>query len=296
MASILIGTASGLIDLERPVGLEGQSVAALARSGSALWAITDGRSIQRSTGGPWEEVAPIEGYTGRCILPLGGGEALVGTSNARLMRLMDGRLEPDASFDDVKGRDRWYTPWGGPPDTRSLSRDERGMVYANVHVGGIVQSDDSRTWKPSGVDIDADVHQVLAHPTREGAALAATAYGLATSEDGGDTWAFETDGLHATYCRAVAVAGDTTILSASRSHRGQQAAVYRRRGTGAFERCREGLPEWFGDNIDTYCLGAAEDLIAVGTSDGSVYLSTDEGASWEQGAAGLPAIRCIVVA
>jgi hypothetical protein len=210
------------------------------------------------------------------------------------MRLVQGRLEPVAAFEVVEGREHWYTPWGGPPDTRSLSRDENGILYANVHVGGIVRSHDADSWKPTGIDIDADVHQVVARPGPSGAVLAATAYGLAVSEDDGATWSFETEGLHATYCRAVAVAGETILISASRGHRGQEAAVYRRRN-GAFERCREGLPEWFDDNIDTRCLAATDGAIAIGTTDGSVFISTDEGATWDQAAAGQPPIRCILV-
>ena len=35
--------------------------------------------------------------------------------------------------------------------------------------------------------------------------------------------------------------------------------VYRRAidGTGQFERCTDGLPEWFDDNVDTFCLAAS---------------------------------------
>lgn len=212
------------------------------------------------------------------------------------MRLAQGRLEPVTSFDDVEGRESWYTPWGGPPDTRSLSRGAAGTIFANVHVGGILRSTHGETWTPTGIHVDSDVHQVLAHPTQPRVVLAACAYGLAMSDDGGDTWTFEADGLHASYCRAVAISGETILVSASRGHRGEEAAVYRQKGSREFERCREGLPEWFGDNIDTHCLAAGDGLIALGTSDGSVYVSTDDGATWGEAASNLPRITCLVVA
>ncbi len=117
----------------------------------------------------------------------------VGSSEARLFRLNGRTLEPVEAFDALEGRDAWYTPWGGPPDTRSIS--EWGHdVYVNVHVGGILHTRDGGvTWNPT-IDIDADVHQVA---TARGLVLAACARGLATSKDEGLTWSMRIDGLEA---------------------------------------------------------------------------------------------------
>jgi hypothetical protein len=200
------------------------------------------------------------------------------------------------SFERVPGRGGWYTPWGGPPAVHSLSHD--GVrTYVNVHVGGIpASSDGGRNWEPT-LDVDADAHQVLALAEHPGTVLAATARGLAISEDQGASWRFETDGLAATYCRAVAVAGETCLLTASQGPRGGSSAVYRRpiANSGPFERCREGLPEWFGDNIDTHCLAAAGEACAFGTRDGAVYASQDRGATWTLLEGGLPPVRCVLV-
>jgi hypothetical protein len=66
---------------------------------------------------------------------------------------------------------------------------------------------------------------------------------------------------------------------------------------GTFERCRAGLPERFEDNIDTYCLDALPDgsFAAFGTSDGRVYGSTDQGASWDERASGLQPVQRVLV-
>jgi hypothetical protein len=168
-------------------------------------------------------------------------------------------------------------------------------VYVNVHVGGILRSlDGGRSWTPT-IDIDADVHQVA---TAEGLVLAACAGGLATSTDRGGTWTLRRDGLEAPYSRAVAVCGDSVLVSASNGPRGSRSAVYRSGlGDGGFERCTGGLPESFDDNIDTYCLDALPNgsFAAFGTSDGRVFASEVEGSTWGELASGLPPVNRVLV-
>ena len=117
------------------------------------------------------------------------------------------------------------------------------------------------------------------------------------SRDSGDTWRWDNEGLHAHYCRAVAVAGDTVILSASSGHHGRRAALYRRPldGAGAFERCADGLPAWFPDNVDTGCVATDGRTVAIGTEDGCVFLSSDAGRRWESVAKGLAPVRGVVL-
>src|SRR5207249_3911316 len=100
-----------------------------------------------------------------CVAPTRDG-VLVGTEQARLFRLTGAGLAPMPSFETVEGRDAWYTPWGDPADVRSIAVALDGAIHVNVHVGGVARSRDGGTsWAPT-VDIESDVHQVLAHPTR----------------------------------------------------------------------------------------------------------------------------------
>ena len=307
MARAIVGTIRGLYELDLaiprstapplPSTLEGQDVVALAAEGRKLWALVAGSVLQREGDGSWEQVASAEGHRVTCLLPTSVG-LLVGTAGAHLLRVEGREAVLMESFERVGARSNWYTPWGGPPDTRSMSSDPSGRIYVNVHVGGIPRSTDGgRGWEPT-IDIDADVHQVLAHHEREDVILAATARGLAASEDGGSSWDFHTRGLHSTYSRAVAVAGESVFLSASRGPRGGEAAIYRAGlGSGmSFERCGHGLPEWFEGNIDTGWIGAAGGTIAFASSDGSVFASTDGGDRWEQLARKLPSVRCLLIA
>jgi len=297
MARILVAAQDGLHPLderghEGAVQLEGRPVTAVVRDGSQLWAIVDRTEIWHAPDGTWRRVATLQGHAATCIAMT---EAIhVGTSEARLFRLTGDALEPVEAFDAAEGRDTWYTPWGGPPDTRSFS--EWGPdVYVGVHVGGIMHTGDrGATWNPT-IDIDADVHQVA---TAEGSVLAACARGLATSADGGATWSFRSDGLQAPYSRAVVVCGDQVLLSASDGPRGGRAGVYRAGlAGGGFVRCRTGLPEWFEDNIDTYRLDALNDgsYAAFATDDGRVYGSDDGGVSWLELTTSLPLVAGLLI-
>jgi hypothetical protein len=297
MHRVLVATPEGLQTItergpEGPVQLSGRSVTAVVRDGPQLWAIVDRSEIWYAPEDDWRLMATLDGHEATCIAMT---DAIhVGSSEARLFRLTDTTLEAVAGFDDAEGRSDWYTPWGGPPATRSFS--EWGEdVYVNVHVGGILHTDDGgRTWNPT-IDIDADVHQVA---TAEDVVLAACAGGLVTSEDRGITWTIRSEGLDGPYSRAVVVCGDTLLVSASNGPRGGRAAVYRGDlAGGAFERCTAGLPGWFDDNIDTYHLDALNDgsFAVFGTSDGRLFASENAGATWHELASGLPPIQHLLV-
>ena len=298
MPTILAATRNGLHTFDDDGRRQredhvGRSVTALGRAGTELWGIVDASELWYGTGGDWSHVTDLGALRATCVAGI-EADVFVGSSEARLFRLAGEALEPVEAFDHASGRETWYTPWGGPPDTRSLANwdDE---IYVNVHVGGILRSDDrGGTWTPT-IDVDDDVHHVT---TAAGTVLAACAGGLAVSTDRGATWAYRTDGLEAPYSRAVAVCGGAVLLSASNGPRGGWAAVYRGDlSGGAFERCRAGLPEWFADNVDTYCLDALPDgaLAAFGTSDGHLFASSDEGVTWNELAAGLPPIQRVLV-
>jgi photosystem II stability/assembly factor-like uncharacterized protein len=290
---LLIGTEDGLHHLESDVvDLAGHRITALAGD----WALTDSRHLWRlGESGPPAEAARLDGVPpATCLLPVNGA-VLVGTAEGHLVRVEQGQADTVGGFDTVEGRAAWHTPWGGPADVRSMAMGD-DAVYVNVHVGGILASlDRGTTWTPTDLDIDTDVHQVLAVDHRVLAALGHS--GLASSRDGGRSWTLATEGLHASYCRAVAASEDRVLLSASTGPRTRHAALYRGSpGGDTFERCEKGLPEWFADNIDTGCLVLDGITAAFGTSDGRVFVSDDAGDSWTEAATGLPPVTALQLA
>jgi photosystem II stability/assembly factor-like uncharacterized protein len=292
--SALAATDDGLhiVGPDTKVELGGRAVTDVVRDGAATWALADGRDILRFDGGDWKVEASAEAWPATSLLPTPEG-VFVGTAEAHLLQLVDGSLETVESFENVADRGEWFTPWGGPPDVRSMTRDDAAL-YVNIHVGGIPRSTDGgASWTPT-IEVGSDVHEVITDPGKPGRLFAATAFGLAVSEDGGDSWTFEDEGLHATYCRAVAVAGDRVFVTASTGPSGNLAALYRR-VNGSFLRCETGLPEWFTGNIDTGCVAAAGDTVVFGTADGDLFASTDGGETWEEFATGLPAVRRVLL-
>ena len=298
--TVVVGTPDGVrvVGQSDGAGLDGRNVTALAAGAGNWWTITNSKVVWR--GGlnvPWEQVAALDGLSGECLLPV-DDQLFVGASEARLLRLNGSRLETVAGFDAVDGRDSWYTPWGGPADSRSMTADGDGNLYVNVHVGGVVKSTDrGESWQPAGLDIHADAHQVLAGVTASGLVFAATARGLAVSRDSGVSWSVESEGMHSRYCRAVAATSEHVLVSASDGPGGRNACLYRRgvESAGPFEKCAGGLPDWFSDNIDTGLLAARDRFAAFGMRDGRVFTSEDEGAGWRLIEQDRSLINCVVV-
>ena len=294
MPEILAGTRDGLHRFDSSGKLlkvehVGREVTTLAPEGWELWAILDGKEVVHTAAVDWWfHVTNLHGVTGGCIPDTRAG-VILGTSDAHLYRIAGKGVERVRSFARAPGRSTWFTPWGGPPDTRSITEDG-DTVYVNVHVGGVLRSSDhGESWQPT-IDIAADIHRVT---TGHGRVYAAGAHGLNVSRDRGDTWTLSVEGLRASYCRAVTVCGDTVLLSASDGPRGDHSAIYRSDVEGrSFERSTQSVPEWFEKNIDSLCLDAFPDgsLAAFGTEDGRLFASADQGRSWSQVANGLPEV------
>ena len=136
-----------------------------------------------------------------------------------------GRATLVDAFEHAEDRYDWFTPWGAPPDVRSLAQG-RDVVLVNVHVGGILRATAlTGPWKAS-IDIHADVHQVISSGRGDGAALAATALGLAVSPDDGSTWRLVDDGTSGHLCASRRlVRGRRLVVGVDRPRRRAVAAV-----------------------------------------------------------------------
>jgi hypothetical protein len=285
VALVLVATSDGVVPIldgaAATIELGGQRIHGLARRRDEWWAVSDGHTVVHRDGdGTWTELASADQDL-TCVLPAPGG-AWCGTGDGGLVRLLDGRLAPSDAFDTVEGRESWHAVGSRVPYVRSLTAtsDDRALL-ASVHVGGIPRSGNGgASWKPT-IDPEADVHQVRAHPTDPGLVLAAAAVGLGVSRDGGASWDVTTDGLHATYLRAVAYTQDAALVSACDGPFGKLGALYHwdTLGGGELLRVGDGLPEWLAGNVDTGMLDA-HGTVAVFADAEAIYVSSDGGRIW----------------
>lgn len=259
---------------------------ALAQSGT-LWSIDDEGAAE------FDEL----GIDAPACLLLDDDAIWVGTETARLVTVRGPEVAVVKGFEDVEGRERWHTPGGAPAAIRSMDIDDEGLLYVAVHVGGIIISrDGGETWEPTAFDLDWDVHQVVTVPDYPQTVAAACGTGVAISTDAGETWDVVTAGLHAKYCRAIAIAGETIVVSVSEGPDGEKSTLYRMAIDGEkFIPCENGLPMWFTGNIDTHCLAAWDEAVVCGTPDGAIYVSENGGVNWDQVASDLPPIRAIAL-
>jgi hypothetical protein len=287
---IVTGTADGLyeVSLDGAIlrhALNGTEV----RTVSGDWAVANDAVVSISSG----QKAPLpDGLLPRCLFSGSGGSCLVGTSAARLFEVDVNGARPIETFDAIPSRHEWSTPWGGPPDARSMARSSQGLLV-NIHVGGVWRGD-GHTWAQV-VEREQDSHQVVAS---EKTVAVAAATGVGQSNDGGTTWTWSNEGLHANYCRAATIAEGWVLVSASTGPGTHKGSIYRRPLDKPDEPFvpvggDDGLPKMFPHNVDTFELTAAGELVAVGTPTGEVYLSDDSGGSWRLLVDALPGVRSV---
>ena len=274
--------------------------------GGALAIVGRHSLCRRAPSGEWATVATSEFELSCCMAVRDA--IYLGTDDARMLRLSHGEgvLDPIDGFDNVAGRDAWFAGSAivngqrlGPPlGVRSVAANSNGSIlFANVHVGGIPRSlDGGRTWQPT-IHIDSDVHEVRAHQTDPDIVVAASAIGLCVSRNGGATWTIERDGLHASYCSAVAFSGDEIIISASTDHFAARGRIYRRpiRPDGDTVAVEDGLPTWINGIADTGCIATDGSTIVVVDRAGTLYLSNEFGLAWSRSRSELPSPSCVLI-
>ncbi len=273
---------------ERPV------VAGVSRKDIGV--IVDEHEVWIRSGTRWTEAAASDDAL-HSIERTKDGRFLVGTERARIAWVEGGRLAYIESFDAVPERHLWDTPYGAPPELRSLAVSTDGTIYANVHVGWIVRSRDGGTsWTSVRRGLNRDVHMVAAHPTNPATVFAATADGFHISHDHGDSFHRRAEGMKYYYQRAVACfpGRDVYLASTARHNGGSDALLFRSMDEGEHWVQVKGLPR-VDRNINTWQVATFPDGRALAVvRDTDLYASEDWGVSWTKVREGLPTVNAIL--
>jgi photosystem II stability/assembly factor-like uncharacterized protein len=315
MSELLIGTDGDMFRLGNDGNIQQEegppTVAFMTRAHEGILVVTKEGALWRRTGGDrWQlmhERPVVEDIWAFAADPRVAGRLYLGVSPALLYWSDDGGSSWKAceAIRRIPGYESWtFPPPPHIPHVRSVAPDPQvvGAVYIGVEEGGIYRSGDQvETWESLNEGLYWDVHTVTPAP-QGGPLYATTGRGFYRSNDGGRHWSQLMTGLDRRY---------TVPLVASRRRpgrlytaaaagpppgwrQGANAALYRSDDGGEhWVRLEQGLPQQFDAMVRQIAVDDAETLyIAAGHE---LFISQDEGDSWQRLARELPAVQALTV-
>lgn len=270
-----------------------------ADSAGRAWCGTQRGGAYRSDDGgvSWRTIGGLEG---RRIMSIAASAARsdllwVGMEPSAVWRSADGGETWEQTFplETLPSSNEWSFP--PKPDTHHVRwiachpRDA-DRLWVAIEAGALVSTlDGGRSWHDRVSGGPWDTHELAIHPDAPTSLRIAAGDGYFESDDGGATWRSPEDGLDVDYLRSVAIdpgRPDVVIVSASSRPRSAYAAgvsdgrLYRREGTGRWERVRDGWPD--PPNTISPLLTAGEAAGELWAADErGVHRSSDGGVSWQ---------------
>jgi hypothetical protein len=242
-----------------------------------------------------------------------------GCEPTSLWRSTDG----GASFELVRGlwdhphRAHWVPGYGGAAVHSVLTDPGSSRVVAAMSTGGVYVSDDGEQWRPSNRGISAKffpdpypefgqcVHKIAAPGAGVERLYAQNHHGVYRSDDSGGSWSSIAEGLPSDFGFPVLAhprQPDTAwvvplVADGMRVPPEGRLRMHRTRDGGrSWTELGDGLPDqaWTTVLRDAACVDAAEPTgVYLGTRDGCVYSSADEGDHFDLVAAHLPDVLCV---
>lgn len=315
---LLAATGDGVSALERRGGgweatpaLEGEGIACVA-AGAGGVVLAGGRGsglhLSRDGGRSFEVVELPVADVFSVAVSAADGSLYAGTEPSRLFRAErpGERWRELEALQEIPSRESWSfppRPWTSHVRWIAPSPHDRDRILIGIELGGVMLTDDGgesfADHRPGAV---RDVHSLAWHPVAPDRAYETGGGGAAWSGDGGERWQELDDGLELHYCWALAVSPTDPELwwvSAAagpmRAHGDGPAGahLYRRRGERPWE-VAAGGPD---DPLDSmpYALAAVDGELVMGLRDGRLRASADQGESWEELPARLPAVMALAV-
>ena len=263
------------------------------------WCGTQRDGVFKSTdgGNSWQPV----GLAGRLIMSVSASPATpdvvwVGTEPSELWRSRDAATtwEQSSRLETLPSSSEWSFP--PRPDTHHVRwiachPFDPERLWVAIEAGALVATlDGGRTWRDLVPGGPWDTHELAVHAAAPDTLRVAAGDGYFESGDGGATWRSPDTGLDVGYLRSVAIdpeQPETVVISASSGPHSAYVAgrsdgrLYRRAGTGPWERVRDGWPEKPSTIAPLLCAGTnAGELWAA--DERGLHRSDDGGTSWRR--------------
>jgi photosystem II stability/assembly factor-like uncharacterized protein len=311
MTSILVATESTVlvVDANRgtmspSTGLGDRPTCITADSATGRgWCGTQRGGPYRSDdgGGSWRSIG--RGIAGRRIMSITASPAQpdlvwVGMEPSEVWRSENGgeTWEQTYPLETLPSSPEWSFP--PKPDTHHVRWItchplDADRLWVAIEAGALVSTlDGGRSWRDRVNGGPWDTHELAIHADAPTSLRIAAGDGYFESDDGGATWRSPEEGLDVGYLRSVAIdpgrLADRTplvVVSASSGPRSAYAAgvsdgrLYRREGSGRWERVRDGWPDPPNTIAPLLTAGKSPgELWAV--DERGVHRSNDAGASW----------------
>lgn len=246
------------------------------------------------------------------------GVVWAGTREAGLFRSDDrgSTWRSVAGLNDHPTRATWQPGGGGLIlHTIVLDPSDPKRLYACISTGGAYRSEDcGETWTPINRGVRADflsepnpetghcVHKMVLHPARPNVLFQQNHCGVYRSDDRGETWVDIGDGLSSSFGFPIAVHPHDPhtiyvvplIADVQRVVPDGRMAVWRSRDDGAaWQPLTAGLPSdaWLTILRESLAVDSCDPAgVYVGTTNGQVFASRDDGDHWELMADYLPSV------
>jgi photosystem II stability/assembly factor-like uncharacterized protein len=203
------------------------------------------------------------GLEGRLIMavaasPIEPDLVWAGTEPSEVWRSDDGgkRWNQTSRLETLPSSHEWAFP--PRPDTHHVRwiachPSDPGRLWVAVEAGALISTiDGGRSWRDRVPGGPWDTHELAVHPENPDGLRVSAGDGYFESADAGATWRSPSDGLEVGYLRSVAIHPkdpEVVLVSASTGPRSAYVAgrsdgrLYRRVGTGRWERVRDGWPD-----------------------------------------------------
>lgn len=294
--------------------LEGHHVCALLQepaSGRYFAGTHDGGIAISDDGEAWR--FSNQGLTIENVFSLGFSQdddqtlVYAGTEPANLFcsRDLGESWAPVTGLNKAANADTWTFP--APPfigHVKSIAVDQQDAqrIYLCVEQGGLYgTTDGGKNWTEHTAGMPNDAHRAILHPQRPDRLYLANGFFFNRSDDGGNSWFEMADKIshigyadqllyHPNKPDSMMVAGGYATPDAWATGSAKSAIYYTKDGGDNWTQARNGLPDEIMPSFEAGSIEAVGEnsRIFLGNTHGEVWMSSDEGESWQQIVADIP--------